>query len=238
MAPLWPATASAQECDAAEVLRKLDERLNAASDLALTIEIVNQIPGKDDRTMRMKVNTRGAKRYTEFLAPGDVKGTKVLSLSRSKMYVYLPAYQKVRRITSHTTDQGFMGTTLSHDDMATTHYGEVYDGASCRVEAGHSIVRGVPKKDAQIAYGSVVFKLTADKTLPVELKYFSTSGKHVKTETRSDYDCRGEFCNPNSISMVDHTRGGAKTLLKTTSWKKDTGFSDSLFSRRALQRAR
>lgn len=36
------------------------------------------------------------------------------------MYVYLPAFGKVRRIASHTKDQGFLGLTFSQDDMATT----------------------------------------------------------------------------------------------------------------------
>jgi len=220
------------------VLSKLDARLNTARDLDLNIEILNQIPGKTDRTMRMSVRTRGHKRFTEFQAPGDVKGTKVLSLSRSKMYVYLPAYQKVRRITSHTTDQGFMGTTLSQDDMATTHYGQVYAATSCSQEGDHYVVEANPRSDAQVAYGRAVFKLSLAKTLPQEIRYFSPSGKHVKTESRAEYECRGEYCNPNSITMTDHTRAGAKTTLRVTSWKKDTSFPESVFSKRNLQRER
>lgn len=235
---LWSPVAVASECDGAAVMNKLDARLNTAKDLELSIEILNQIPGKQDRTMRMTVRTRGHKRFTEFQAPGDVKGTKVLSLSRSKMYVYLPAYQKVRRITSHTTDQGFMGTTLSQDDMATTHYGQVYKATSCSKDGGSYVVKAVPREDAQVAYGSAEFKLSVDKTLPQEIRYFSPSGKHVKTESRTEYECRGEYCNPNLITMKDHTRAGAQTNLRVTSWKKDTAFSDGVFSKRNLQRER
>lgn len=228
----------AAECDGDAVLGLLDGRLNTAQDLQLNIKILNQIPGKTDRTMEMSVRTRGHKRFTEFHAPGDVKGTKVLSLSRSKMYVYLPAYQKVRRITSHTTDQGFMGTTLSQDDMATTYYGQVYAATSCSTDGESHLVTAKPREGAEVAYGSAVFKISVDKSLPQEIRYFSVSGKHVKTENRSEYECRGEYCNPNRITMTDHTRAGAKTTLKVSEWKKDTGFPETVFSKRNLQRER
>ena len=29
------------------------------------------------------------------------------------MYVYLPAYNKIRRVASHASNQGFMGTMFS-----------------------------------------------------------------------------------------------------------------------------
>jgi hypothetical protein len=185
----------------------------------------------------MRVQTQGAKRFTEFLAPGDVKGTKVLTLSRSKMYVYLPAYQKVRRITSHASDQGFMGTTLSQSDMSTTHYGKVYLATGCEREGEHLIVDAERRAGAEVAYARVQLKLSAQKLLPLEMKYFSATGKHVKTETRGSYECLGDFCNPNVITMVDHTRQ-AQTKLNTLSWEMDSGISASVFSRRHLQRAR
>jgi hypothetical protein len=235
---LWCSVGQAAECDGEAVLGQLDARLNTARDLNLDIEILNQIPGKTDRTMRMSVRTRGHKRFTEFHAPGDVKGTKVLSLSRSKMYVYLPAYQKVRRITSHATEQGFMGTTLSQDDMATTHYGQVYSTTSCSQEGDSYLIEAKPRDGADVAYGSAVFKVSVDKTLPEEIRYFSVSGKHVKTESRTQYECRGEYCNPNRITMTDHTRGGAKTTLSVSVWKMDTNFPESVFSKRNLQRER
>jgi outer membrane lipoprotein-sorting protein len=237
-AVLLAAPVHAETCDGAAVLAKLDARINGAKDLDLTFEILNQVPGKADRIMRMHVRGRGQKRFTHFLAPGDLKGTKVLSLSPGEMWIYLPAYQKVRRITSHTTAQGFMGTTLSQDDMAVTRYSSVYDPASCRLEGDHQVLRITPREGSKVSYGAVEFDLTLDKTLPVEIRYFSPTGKHVKTEKRSAYECRGEYCNPNTITMTDHTRGDAMTTLETESWKKDSGISDRIFTRRQLQRAR
>jgi hypothetical protein len=68
-------------------------------------EITNKEPGKDEGTLAMTVKLKGEKRYTEFSAPADMRGTKVLILSPTQMYVYLPSYGKVRRIANHTKDQ-------------------------------------------------------------------------------------------------------------------------------------
>src|SRR5579871_6191295 len=107
-------------------LAKLDAAMNKAKTLVVDFEIVNKEPNKDERTMAMNVKLKGEKRYSEFSAPADMKGTKVLVLSPTQMYVYLPAFGKVRRIASHTKDQGFLGLTFSQDDMATTSYGPLY----------------------------------------------------------------------------------------------------------------
>ena len=100
------------------------------------------------------------------------------------------------------------------------------------------MLRITPREGSKSSYGAMEFDLSVDKTLPLELRYYSPSGKHVKTEKRSAYECRGEYCNPNTISMTDHTRGEAMTTLTTESWKKDSGISDRVFTRRHLQRAR
>ena len=146
-----------------DLLQLMDTNSAKAEDLQMDYEVLNEIPGKPTRTMRLHVKLKGTKRFTEFLAPGDLKGTRVLSHTRTKMWVYLPAYQKVRRITSHTTDQGFMGTTLTQDDMATTHYGHVYKATRCRSDGQHFVVRGEPREGSSVAYGAAEFKLTSDK---------------------------------------------------------------------------
>ena len=76
-----------------------------------------QWTGKAERTMAMTVLLKGEKRFTEFSAPSDMKGTKVLVLSPSEVYAYLPAFGKVRRVASSASDQGFMGMAFSLDDF-------------------------------------------------------------------------------------------------------------------------
>src|SRR5580704_3014045 len=107
----------------------MDAAVNRAVTLVFDYQVDNQEPDKPLRVLAVKLQTNGASKLYEFTAPPDIKGTKVLTLSPTQMYVYLLAFGKVRRIASHTKDQGFLGLTFSQDDMATSAYGPQYAGA-------------------------------------------------------------------------------------------------------------
>ena len=70
---------------------------------------------------------KGDSHLFTFTAPADMKGTKALVLSPTQMYVFLPAFGKVRRIASSVSDQGFLGMTFSQDDLASQAYNATYE---------------------------------------------------------------------------------------------------------------
>ncbi len=224
--------------DASDVLEKMDNAMSSSEDLFIRYDVTNQEPGKKEpRKMAFTTKVKGEKSLTEFQEPGDLKGTRVLVLSRSQMYVYLPAYRKVRRIASHVTQQGFMGTTYSHDDMSSSPMGEVYQAVALvgDTEATWQLELG-PKADVEAPYPKVV--LTIDKAMkqPIELKYYNDRDVNVKTEVRSDFVCEGEVCVPGLLRMEDHTRNGAWTEMKRQEYTINPGFEADIFSTRYLQR--
>jgi len=217
-------------------LGRMDTQLNQAKSQYLEYDIINHEPGKDDKKLGMKVYIKGDKRFTEFTAPADMKGTKVLILSPTQMYVYLPAFGKVRRIASHTTDQGFMGMTFSQDDLAAQMYGPWYTGQFVSESGNDQKLALSPKAGQTTPYGKLEVNVLKDKGLPSEIKYFNASGTHVKTETRSDYKCNGNVCTPMKLKMVDHTKGGQFTEFTTKTWKVNEDISDDIFSKRNLEK--
>jgi len=234
-AMLWAGHASA---DAAgdKALSGVDEAMNRAKTQYFEYEVVNQEPGKAEKKMALKVWIKGEKRLTEFTAPADMKGTKVLILSPTQMYVYLPAFGKIRRIASHVTDQGFMGLAFSQDDLATQKYGPLYDAKVAADAAAEMTLVATVKGGAKAPHGKIEFKVAKDKNLPTELKYYNAAGTHVKTETRTGYDCQGNVCVPAELKMVDHTKGGHWTKMIRKAWKVNESLSDDLFSKRSLEK--
>ena len=151
------------------------------------------------------------------------------------MYLYLPAYNKVRRVASHATKGGFLGTTFSNEDISTTTYSQVYQGSLKEETVDHWLIEATPREDAKAAYGKLVLQVRKDRLQPSEIRYFNQKGQHTKTETRTGYTCQGEICNAEVMRMVDHSRNGAWTELRRTAWKVNTGIPDSDFSLRKLQ---
>jgi surfeit locus 1 family protein len=71
--------------------------------------------------MEFVARVKGKKSFTEFLAPGDLKGTRVLALSPTEIYVYLPEFQKIivdcdfqasQRVELQTIHDGVPGVRL------------------------------------------------------------------------------------------------------------------------------
>jgi len=232
------AAASAHASPGDDCLAQVDTRANAPSDTWFSFKATTQEPGKAPRQMAFEVQNKGEKRMVRFTAPSDMKGTRVLVLSRQQMWVYLPAYRKVRRVASHVKQQGFMGTTYSDEDMSTAHFGGVYSAAVSSESEVDVHLRLTPRPGAKSAYAHAEMVVRKDIMLPSEIRYFNEAGQHLKTETRSEYDCSDGLCTPTKMRMTDHTRGDAWTVLNAVERKINQGISDSNFTVRNLERGR
>jgi len=234
-----PAAARAAESPGDKILRQADEAMTRAKDQVYEYEVTTQEPGKSKTKLTMRVALKGKQwRLVTFLSPGDIKGMKFLVLSISQMYVYLPAYQKVRRVASHARSQSFMGTALSQDDASIVTYGDVYSATLVKEDAASWTLRGTRRPGKDFPYARLDFVIDKKLLQPVELYYYNDKGVKLKSESRSDYDCQGNICGPKHMKMVDHTRGGMWTEFNRLTWKVNTGIADSEFTPRALQRAR
>jgi hypothetical protein len=161
---------------------------------------------------------------------------RILVRSVTQMYVYLPAYRKVRRVASHVRSQGFMGTTLSHDEISIVTYGPLFGAKLLSENDTHWTIQASLKDGKEFSYPKLEFDILKNVKQPSEIRYFNEKGVKVKTEHRSNYDCKGTICNPKKLRMVDNTRNGMWTEIICLDWKVNTGVKDSQFTVRSLQR--
>lgn len=226
---------SAARADAAgdKVLAAMDAALNKAKTQYFEYEVINQEPGKGDRKLGLQVRLKADKRFTEFTAPADMKGTKILIMSPTQMYVYLPAFGKVRRIASSVSDQGFMGMTFSQDDLASQAYGVSYEAKIASETPSEYKIVMTPKAGQTPPYAKLEVTIGREKMLPSEIQYFNAEGKNVKTETRTGYTCEGAVCTPAELKMVDNIKKASTKMIRTK-WKVNEEMSDDLFSKRVL----
>ncbi len=232
LALLAPSAAFAQ--DGPTLLKTMDEAMARSDDMTFRYDVLNQEPGAEPKLMQLRVWVKDTLRLTEFEAPGDMKGTKALVQGQSKMYIYLPAYKKVRRVSSSLSSGGFMGTTFSNEDISTSEYSPYYDAVLSSQDDVAWTLTLTPKADAQVGYSKLEVKMAKKFEVPLEIKYFNSKGQHVKTETRDGTSCQGKVCTAEVMTMTDHTRGDASTSLTRTEWEVNTGLDDGLFTTRTL----
>ncbi|MBK6513173.1 MAG: outer membrane lipoprotein-sorting protein [Polyangiaceae bacterium] len=218
-----------------KVLAAVDAAVFKSKTQVIEYDGTIKTPDKPDRKLSLRVMMKGDKRFSEFLAPSDVKGTKVLILSPSQMYVYLPAFKKVRRIASHVTDQGFMGMNFTQDEMSITSYGKMYSATVASDDGKVVKLVMTAKKDSEAPYPKVEMWLEKARNLPTEVKYYSDTGAHLKTETRLNYTVEKECATPSELKMVDHTKNNMSTTLVRKALQINTDIPDSRFTKRALE---
>jgi hypothetical protein len=230
-------SAPASAVDANALLSSVDTAATPAGTKYLKFEATTQEPGKQPKQATLAFSSLGPKRIVDFLAPGDVKGTRVLVITADQMYIYLPAYNKVRRVASHTTTQGMLGMVFGDAEFSITRYSDMYTAVLDSETATTTELKLTAKPGAATAYPTLGLSVRKDNSLPAEIRYFNAKGEKLKTETRQDYICDGPICAPQRLRLTDHTRGDAWTELKQVEWKVNTGMTEEDFSLRSLQRA-
>ena len=115
---------------------------------------------------------------------------------------------------------------------------DIYDATLDSEDGSVAKLTMTAKPDAGAPYPKAEVTVDLKMFHPLELKYYNDKGQHVKTETRSGYECNEEanVCLGGSHKMEDHTRDGAWTELKRVGWKLNTGIDDDVFTTRNLQR--
>jgi hypothetical protein len=151
------------------------------------------------------------------------------------MYVYLPAFGKVRRIANQTSDQSAFGMAFSQDDLATQKYSNSYAAALDTLSDKETKITLTALADKTTSYPRIQMTIARDKNVPTEIKYFNADGKLARTETRSGYTCESDVCTPGTLKMVDHTKG-LTTSLARKKWKVNEPISDDTFSKRNLEK--
>jgi len=215
------------------VLSKMDAALNQASTLMFDYDLHNRESGKSEHMLAMKMQVKGSKLLQEFTAPADMNGTKVLILSPTQIYVYLPAFGRVRRVAGHTKDQGFLGLAFSQDDFATTSYGSQYTSQIASQTPTQYVLALTPKAGQDTNYAKIEITVAKNRMLPLQLKYFNAEGANIKTETRSSYSCQGPVCTAGEIDMVNNINGNRTELIRKN-WQQNVAIPDEIFTIRNL----
>ncbi|MCX7863381.1 MAG: outer membrane lipoprotein-sorting protein [Bacteroidales bacterium] len=229
---LWAITSVAQ--NASEVLKKMDDAIYAPKDQSISIKMT--VYDKNGKTSVREATTMqkgNNKRIFRFTSPASQAGIGILSLPDDVMYLYMPAYEKERRIASSAKNQGFAGTDFSYDDMESKSYAEKYDAISVKTEGNDYVLELKPKPTHKTDYTKLIITLGKDNYYPKKVQYFDKTNNQIKELNNSKIEKKGNYWVATVFEMKD-LRKGTKTVMEFTSVKYDSGLSDDEFTVRKL----
>ena len=219
--------------DAATIIKKVDHVMYAPKDMTAVNKIVlTDRSGRTD-TREAKIQQMGTNyRIFRFTKPASQAGISVLSLPNDIMYLYMPAFGKVRRISSSIKNQNFAGTDFSYDDMESQPMAEKYDAKFLKT-AGDTYVLQLTPKSKRSAYSKVIMSVNKEHYYPVEMQFYDRGNHEVKV-AHYTFVKIGKYWNTEKITMKDLKKDHTTSMIMSDV-KYDTGLTKNDFSVRKLQ---
>ena len=199
---------------------------------------------REVRLKVLEVPGDGDKSLFVFDQPRDVQGTALLIHAhvdtQDDQWLYLPALERVRRISASTRSGSFMGSEFSYEDMSAPEVEEStykYLRDEACGELTCTVTEQFPLDDKSGYSRKVVWQDTGDlRTWKMEL--YDRRDVHLKTLTFADYrQYQDRFWRAGEQTMVNHLTG-ASTVLRMSEFQFGADLDESEFTQTALRRIR
>ena len=231
-------TANAQSTalDPQSVLANVDSVQNAPRDQIQIMELTLIDNKGMEKGRSLKMWQKGSDfRVAKFLEPADVKNIGFLSLPDDVMYLYMPAFSKVRRIAAHVKNQKFAGTDFTYDDMGTIEYSNDYTASLLDESPDSLVLKLVPKPDSNKDYLFLKMWVARSNSFFTRIEYYDLSGNLWKVLDRREVSLIDGYWTSSEIEMHD-IKLQHRTVMTLSEVEFDTGLEDSIFTQRFLRR--
>ena len=191
----------------------------------------------------IKSSGKDEKKIMFFTAPADVRDTSFMSWSYDdtskddSQWIYLPALKKIKRISSSNSNDYFMGSDFTYDDLGTrnpdedTHTllrKETIDEKECYV------IESIPL-DTETMYSKTITWILPGNWFGVKKEFYDEEGELLKTlEIQKVEEIKGYSVIASSFMtnvQKDHT-----TQMQLSDLQINTGIQDTIFSERIMMR--
>ena len=233
------ATGPANALTGDEILDKVDAVLSAPTDGTSTAKMTLVDKSGKTKERRLQLWTRYFKdkddwSLTKFVEPAEIRDLGFLSLADDKMYLYLPGFDRVRRIASHARKESFAGSDLSNDDLSTGRYVDHFS-AKITEETDQEYVLELTRKPGsnRIYPKSTVWVNKENFTIP-RMELFDKNEKLWKT-FEGEYEQIQGYWTMTSLTMTD-VQKKHKTIMTMEDIQFDVGLDETTFTQRYLKR--
>lgn len=221
------------------ILQKVDATLMAPQDEESNMKmiLIDKTGDRKERNLKSYTkyfNDKDDWRVIKFLTPTDVRGIGFLVLADDQMYLYMPAFHRIRRIASHSKKESFMGSDLSYNDMETSRYFENYNANLIEDTQDNYILELTRRPTSKKPYPRI--KMTVDKisSIPISMEYFNEANNLWKI-WKMELQKVGRYYTQSKIEVEDKKKAH-RTIIERENIKFDQGLKDKIFTQRFLKR--
>jgi len=207
-----------------------------------TVMILTNSKGKTrNHKMISKSKNGSEKQIIWFMEPKDDRGIAFLKIEHEnrddEMRMWLPAFKKVRRISSKKKSDSFMGSDLSFEDLSNRRLnGNDYKRLEDAKWLGRDcyILETVPKKESKSNYVRHVSWIDKNHMNILKEQSFNKKNK-LEKQKHFSYETRGEYQLIKKVNVENLLKKHA-TEITFSDMVINSGISDKLFNDISLRR--
>lgn len=239
-------TIFAEELTGLDIMMKVYSR-PTGDDMTANLSMILENSRGDQRIREIKQFIKDfgdtEKKIMFFTAPADIKNTTFMNWSYANenksddQWIYLPALKKIKRISSDSKNDYFMGSDFTYDDLGDRHPAqdthtilkeEMINGVNCYV------IESIPN-DKDYMYSRTVTWVIKDKWIGLKKEFYDEDNEYFKQLTLNDYK---EFDNIIVITSVimKNEQENHQTEMRLSNVRINSGISDSQFTERMMKR--
>ena len=216
---------------------------NSPKPLDIKSNITLEIKKKKRKVLSFRsiMKDNGEKQIMWFTAPPTDKGISFLKTERhnntTDMRMWLPAFKKIRRISSKKKGDSFMGSDLSYEDLYTrkiTDYTFKLLKEQILKDENCYILESIPIKNLKSDYSKHITWISKSKLIPLKEESFDKKGV-LNKEKQFSYIKLNDYWIADKI-VVNDTKKGYSTHVKIENIEINSNIKDNIFQEKNLKR--
>lgn len=252
-----PGALATDQLTAHQIMQNVDQRDNGNSVVSETTMILIDKNG-NQRVRQLKIFSKDYGKDTKgisfFMSPADVRNTAYMTFNwddenkDDDSWLYLPALQKVKRISSDDKAGSFMGSDFTYADingMEISDWNYVILKPSDTVDGKDTwIIQGKPKTEKkadvikETGYLKMHIWVRKDIFMIVKAKYWIKKGKKIKHFKAENIRKIDGIDTATKLNMVTTQRGKQihASVIQYSSVAYNTDIADDLFTTQRMTR--
>ncbi len=237
---------SQKQPDGLEIIKKVYNRETGNDQTAqLTMTLIDSRGNKRVRTIKQLLQNgkKVEKKIMFFVSPADVRNTSFMNWSYSKegksddQWIYLPALKRVKRISSDSKSDYFMGSDFTYDDLGDRQPAADNHKFLKMEKIGNDecfVIESKPKEEDYM-YSKTITWVIKDKWIGKKKEFYDEDGELLKILEVKDYKkINGYWIILHSEMKNVQKKHSTEMSLKGV--KINTGITDRQFTERMMKR--
>ncbi|MDD5014395.1 MAG: outer membrane lipoprotein-sorting protein [Atribacterota bacterium] len=169
-----------------EIMDKIDETSpDYSTQKTISEMILTDKDGNEEIREMVMFSQKGenekSSTLVRFLSPKSVKDVTLLNIDDGeKIYLYMPAYNKPRRIAGSSKGEEFMGTGLSYEDMSMDYEDKEYAKTLLQETDDEYVVEVLPNGE-DLSYEKIILHVDKAKFYAKKVEFYKVIEDLTKT---------------------------------------------------------